>query len=461
MGFFDWLFRRKKDDYSKGLQRGYQRPSSHPQPLPPQPATPPQRAGTPPEPAGWGSPPPPPPWKNRTHRSWINRRSRTPPEPQRSEPIPKGRPGELRHLGGTAKHPDPHFKPGRVQELGLPAIPHLDALATLLGTTISKVAGFAVRPPSTAMNWVHYFLHPVPKKSGGTRLLMVPCPELKRLQRRLHEVLVRKLPLHEAAHGFRARRDSLSNATAHAGKAVVICMDIADFFPSFDFRRVCGYLRWAGYGRGVAIALANLTTNSRNECKMRRKPDVQKGAGTLLSAWKCVPKHPDLLAGSLPELPQGSPTSPGLANAICRRMDKRLAALARKFGGAYTRYADDLTFSGGEEMSRRAGRLMQLARKVITSEGLAVNEKKTRVMRRGRHQRVTGVVVNEKPNLPRAEFDRLKAILTNCIRHGPASQNREQHADFRAHLHGCVAYAAHIAPARGGKLVKLFNEIRW
>lgn len=158
---------------------------------------------------------------------------------------------------------------------------------------------------------------------------------------------------------------------------------------------------------------------------------------------------------------EGAPTSPGIANAICWRMDKRLSALARKFGGDYTRYADDLTFSGFQDMADNTGRLLRLVRHIVETEGFVVNESKTRIMRKGSQQRVTGVVVNEKTNLPRHEFDKIKAIIHNCIKHGPASQNRDQVEYFQEHLRGRVAHAQHIGPERGLKLLKMFNKIAW
>jgi RNA-directed DNA polymerase len=312
----------------------------------------------------------------------------------------------------------------------------------------------------------HYTLREIPKKFAGSRLLMVPLPRMKAVQRELLAKLVNKLPIHESAHGFHKGRGTLSGANCHADKSVVICTDIQDFFPCFTFRRVAGYFRYLGYGRGIAVALGNLTTerlfdaqltdgNNWNSAIYSKHPELQLGftKGLLLrhrTLWRI---HP--------ELPQGAPTSPGIANAICWRMDKRLSALARKFGGEYTRYADDLTFSGGAEMSRNAGKLLHLVRRIVKTEGLALNEKKTRIMRRNRQQRVTGIVVNEKPNLSRRDFDRLKAILHNCIKQGPQSQNRENHPDFQAWLRGKIAHWQHIAPERGRKLLAMYEQIRW
>ena len=98
---------------------------------------------------------------------------------------------------------------------------------------------------------------------------------------------------------------------------------------------------------------------------------------------------------------------------------------------------------------------------IALEEGFAVNHRKTRIMRSSQRQLVTGVVVNEKPNLQRAVFDALKATLHNCVRLGPASQNRNNHPDFHAHLVGRVAQLAQINAQRGVKLKQIFDQIDW
>ena len=153
-------------------------------------------------------------------------------------------------------------------------------------------------------------------------------------------------------------------------------------------------------------------------------------------------------------LPQGAPTSPALANLSAFRFDMRLAALARSLGATYTRYADDLAFSGGGTLARDVERLQIRVAAIALEEGFALQLRKTRVMRRGTRQQLAGVVVNRHPNLARDAFDLLKAILTNCIRSGPASQNRDAHPDFRAHLAGRVAHAAALNAARGAKAAR-------
>lgn len=436
VGLLDWLFGRKRDPYDSPKRQEYRTRKSH---------------------AHGGPVPPPSGHQLLLHGLRVNftsfrrKRSREPfPHlPDQTLPIDST---SLCHLGGTRQLPDAHYKAEKVREAGLPELPHLDALAELLCTDRNRLIWLAARPFLTDRLCAHYTLRELPKKSGGTRLLMVPLPRLKAVQRELSARLVSLLPLHSAAHGFRVRRSALTGASEHAGREVVISADISDFFPSFTFRRVAGYFRSLGYGRGVSVTLGNLMT-----CRLLDAAVHNKGK------WRQAgfSHHAETRVRIHPELPQGAPTSPGIANAICWRMDKRLSALARKFGGDYTRYADDLTFSGGAEMSRNAGKLLHLVRRIVKTEGLALNEKKTRIMRRNRQQRVTGIVVNEKPNLSRRDFDRLKAILHNCIKHGPENQNRENHPDFQGRIRGKIAHWQHIAPARGSKLFAMYQKIVW
>jgi retron-type reverse transcriptase len=149
-------------------------------------------------------------------------------------------------------------------------------------------------------------------------------------------------------------------------------------------------------------------------------------------------------------LPQGACTSPAITNLLCRRLDKRLSGLAQKAGFAYTRYADDLTFSGDDV--KEVGRLLRAVRNVLQTEGFTEHEKKTRVMRSGRRQEVTGLVVNTRPAVPRDEVRQLRAILHNAARSGLEAQNRDEVPSFEAHLRGRVAYVSMIDKARGEKL---------
>ena len=160
-------------------------------------------------------------------------------------------------------------------------------------------------------------------------------------------------------------------------------------------------------------------------------------------------------------LPQGAPTSPALANLSAYSLDVRLTGFAASWGGTYTRYADDITISGSKSLIRALPKFIPLAERIIGQERFVFHRQKRRVVRDCSRQVVTGVVVNSHPNLSRPQYDRLKAILTNCIRHGPSTQNRENHADFAAWLRGHVAHARNLNPQRGLKLQALYDQVDW
>jgi RNA-directed DNA polymerase len=154
-------------------------------------------------------------------------------------------------------------------------------------------------------------------------------------------------------------------------------------------------------------------------------------------------------------------TSPALANLCTYRLDCRLSGLAQAAGAEYTRYADDLAFSGGEAFDRCVERFSIHAAAILLEEGFNVNHHKTRIMRQGERQHLAGLVTNQRINVRRSEFDRLKAALTNCVRSGPESQNRDAHPSFRSHLEGSVAFVEMINPARGKRLRVIFDRIQW
>lgn len=160
--------------------------------------------------------------------------------------------------------------------------------------------------------------------------------------------------------------------------------------------------------------------------------------------------------------PWGYPaTSPALANACAYRIDCRLSGLAQSAGAAYTRYADDLAFSGGAAFKKNVERFSTHVAVLLAEEGFYVHHRKTRIMRQGVRQYLAGLVTNERINVPRPDFDRLKALLTNCVRHGPETQNRENHPSFRAHLEGRIAFLQGIHAEKAARLRSIFDRIEW
>src|SRR5262249_3537243 len=153
--------------------------------------------------------------------------------------------------------------------------------------------------------------------------------------------------------------------------------------------------------------------------------------------------------------------SPALANLSAFSLDLRLSGLSRSFGAQYTRYADDLTFSGDEQFLRSLAVFLPLVSQIVRSERFTLNKRKRKIIRNSQRQIVTGVVVNARTNVPRRDFDDLKATLTNCVRRGPSTQNHDRRARFAAHLLGRVAHVSQLNPARGAKLRALYAQIDW
>jgi hypothetical protein len=279
----------------------------------------------------------------------------------------------------------------------------------------------------------------------------MPRPRLKALQRRVLHGLLDHLPAHEAAHGYRPGCSIATFAAPHCGKAVVLRFDLRQFFPSVRRSRVFRLFTTTGYPREVARLLTGLCTNAVPDDAWPLDP----ATGLPVLTW--AERHRYRSA----HLPQGAPTSPALANLAAFGLDRRLHALAATLGADYTRYADDLAFSGDARLARAARRFQVAVATAALEEGFEVNTRKTRLMRRGVRQQLVGLVVNAHPNPPREAYDRLKAILHNCRRHGPAGQNRDGHADFRAHLLGRIAQVAALNPARGRRLQEAFAAIAW
>ena len=150
-----------------------------------------------------------------------------------------------------------------------------------------------------------------------------------------------------------------------------------------------------------------------------------------------------------------------ISNLVTNLLDVRLVRLASSAGATYTRYADDLAFSGGEEFTRCAERFGLHVAAVLLEEGFAVHHRKTRVMRQGVRQHLAGLVTNQRMNVIRRDFDRLKAVLTNCVRLGPETQNHDGLPRFRSHLEGRVAFVEMINPNKGKRLRVIFDRIQW
>lgn len=312
------------------------------------------------------------------------------------------REAEVLHLGdGVSAGLANAETPARGPAPGLPPLASPKALAEAMGIGLGELRFLAYDRALSRVS--HYRRFTIPKKAGGLRRISAPMPRLKRAQYWILDALLARAPVHAAAHGFVPGRSIVTNAAAHVGRDVVVNLDLKDFFPSLDYRRIKGKFRGLGYAEPVATVLALLCT----------EPDVD--AVEIDGACLYAARGPR-------RLPQGAPTSPALTNLVCTRLDARLSGLAGSLGFTYTRYADDLTFSASGEAAGKVGALLKHVHAIVAGEGFTVHPDKTRVMRRGRHQEVTGLTVNERVGVPRETLRRFRALLHGLERHGPAGR---------------------------------------
>ena len=230
----------------------------------------------------------------------------------------------------------------------------------------------------------------IAKRSGGQRRITAPEDKLKALQRRILRRLLARLKCHWAATGFNRGHSIATNAVCHAGKAVVVRLDVKDFFASTSIERVRRYFRAIGWNREAAELLVRICTYDGG-------------------------------------LPQGAPTSPRLSNLVNYRLDERFGGLAKKYGAIYTRYADDMTFSFANEEPAPIHIVIRTVRNVLREEGYELHlYKKLRIRRRHNRQIVTGLVVNERVNLPRRTRRWLRAVEHHVATGRPATLTPQQ-----------------------------------
>lgn len=323
------------------------------------------------------------------------------------------------------------------QDNALSKLDDVEALAKALGVSVSRLRWLAYhREVETG---THYHRWLVPKRDGSMRLISAPKPELKAVQRWIMREVTEHLPVHGAAHGFLKDRSIVTNAVVHAGAKVVVKLDILGFYPSVTFRRVKGLLRRAGLGEQVATLMGLLATESpRQEVETHGK------------------KHYVAIAPR--SLPQGAPTSPSITNALCYRLDCRLSGLARKLGCRYTRYADDLTFSWHGSDKTQIGALLRAVKMIVRSEGFEIHTKKTRVMRNGARQKVTGLVVNAAADRPPVRVARktvreLRAAIKN------RELGRPGKGETLEHLKGMAAFIMMTDRARGAAFMERIDKL--
>jgi len=236
----------------------------------------------------------------------------------------------------------------------------------------------------------------IPKRRKGLRKILAPVAQLKAIQRQILRRILGPFKPHACATGFCRGHSIVSNALPHVGKAAVVRMDLKDFFPSTPAKRVQQFFQNIGWNKDAAALLTKLCTH--------------KGV-----------------------LPQGAPTSPKLSNLLNQKLDVRLSRLAEALNASYTRYADDITYSLQNDTPGAIRHLVHFTALVVREEGYQIHSReKLYVRRRKDRQVVTGLVVNERVNLPRETRRWLRAVEHHVQTGRQISISNEQLAGWRS-----------------------------
>ena len=328
----------------------------------------------------------------------------------------------------------------RLDNSSLPVLANAEEIAKAMEISVGQLRFLAFNRKTATVS--HYVRFKIPKKTEGERSISAPMPRLKQAQYWILNNILEKIEIHDAAHGFRRERSIVSNALPHVGADVVINFDLKDFFPSISYKRVKGLFLCFGYSEAAATVFALLCTESDVE-------EVELDGKTYYVA--LGDRH----------LPQGSPASPAITNRLCLRLDRRLTAMAEALGFAYTRYADDLTFSASGDRLQNICNILRRTESIVAHEGFTINEKKTRIMRGKSSQiEVTGIVVNERLNISKKTLKRFRATLYQILKDGPEGKRWGNSSNVMAAIQGFANFVAMVNPEKGNEFLERVREIK-
>lgn len=304
----------------------------------------------------------------------------------------------------------------------------------------------------------------ISKRSGGKRLICVPCEPLMKVQSFLNRRVLRQFPAHPNSMAYVRGRSIVDCASMHCGCQWLIKLDVRRFFESISERQVFRVFQTLGYRPLVAFELARLCTRVPLKKRAGRQHDRRwANSSKAQSRYKHQAYHSDQVG----HLPQGAPTSPALSNMCCQGLDESLLELAHEHRVVFSRYADDIVFSTTQPSSRVECRVIAEKVKVeLRRLGLNLNSTKTAVIPPGARKVVLGLLVDgDKPRLPRQFRKALECHLYHIKKHGAA-----HHAGVRGFssvfglklfLEGKLAYATQVEPSYGRELRDRFSKVDW
>lgn len=284
----------------------------------------------------------------------------------------------------------------------------------------------------------HYTRFQIPKRKGGMRNISSPKGKMRKAQTWVLENILQKIGIHQAAVAFQTGKSIVDNAQVHLQKSVLVRIDLKDFFPSVKFLRIKGLFQSFGYNTGISTVFALICTDAM---RLGAKLGDEKFFVAIGERY----------------LPQGACTSPAITNIICRKLDNRLSKLAEKMGFAYTRYADDMTFSHSDK-SAELKSLLGITKKIIAEENFEINEEKTLVMRTHNRQSVTGIVVNNaEMRISRRDIKRYRAFLHQYSLKGAEEMSKKLGKNATQYAKGYLAFVQMVNPIQAEKFKKEYT----
>lgn len=292
----------------------------------------------------------------------------------------------------------------------------------------------------------NYRYFQIGKRRGGKRPINSPNSKIKTIQYWILTNILEKLLTHDAGTGYKKGTSIIKNAAVHQNSEMILKIDLKSFFDSIYEPRVYGLFKEIGYESNVAVDLAKLCTAfilPDNGITILANNQDERGFAIHAS------------------LPQGAPTSPILSNLIGYKLDSRLSGIAKSSGCRYSRYSDDLTFSGKKEQLPALG----LIKHIVREENFIVNNEKTRYMRKGTRQIVTGISVANGLHVPKKYKKELWRHLHICQKFGPKSHllwlNKKPKENFADYILGKIMFVRQVEPTTGDRMLAKFQEVDW
>jgi len=330
---------------------------------------------------------------------------------------------------------------------GLPVIFSTKHFSVILGLEFKTLKGII------GMRNNLYHFYQINKKRGGKRQIAVPHKKLKHIQQWIKINILDKIKYSEYANAYIKERSILTNALNHINSEIILNIDLTKFFETINENRIYAIFKRLGYHTNLAVDFAKI-------CTCLIPPTYFKTFNTLeRSLFK------NIFEKKIAVLPQGAPTSPALSNLVCENLDKRLNGLAMVQNVNFSRYADDLTFSGKKNDIPR----LSIIKKIIQQENFYINWKKVKRYKSGQRQMVTGLLVNDnKVRIPKKFKKEIYRHLHFCSKYGA-----KQHFDYLKNYHGIdkgfqkewlfgkICYVKAIEPEEASKMIGIFNKIEW